>query len=72
MKGRDRVKTASNCNLDPFFKAGVYQKLLLKKLFENYNPFERPAEFENQTLDVKLGMALQQIVDVVSCRVPSV
>ena len=40
--------------------------MLLKKLFENYNPFERPAEFENQTLDVKLGMALQQIVDVVS------
>lgn len=50
------------------FQGGVYQKLLLRKLFENYNPFERPAEFENQTLDVKLGMALQQIVDVVSSR----
>ncbi len=49
-------------------KAGKHQKRLLRKLFENYNPLERPVEDESQTLNVSLGLALQQIVEVVSNR----
>ncbi len=44
--------------------AGPHQKKLLKKIFEGYNPLERPVDDESQTLNVSLGFALQQIVDV--------
>jgi hypothetical protein len=37
---------------------------LLKKLFENYDPLERPVENENETLAVSLGLYVQQIVDI--------
>ena len=45
-------------------KAGERQKKLLSKLFKDYNPLERPVEDDNQPLNVSVGLALQQIVDV--------
>lgn len=47
-------------------KAGHHQKKLLEKLFKDYDPLERPVADDNETLTVKLGLAIQQIVDVVS------
>jgi len=37
----------------------------LNKLFENYNPLERPSSDESESVNVKLGLSLQQIIDVV-------
>jgi hypothetical protein len=37
---------------------------LLRKLFETYDPLERPVENENETLTVNLGLYVQQIVDI--------
>jgi hypothetical protein len=46
--------------------AGSHQKRLLEKLFRNHNVLERPVENESDTLTVSLGLAIQQIVNVVS------
>lgn len=46
-------------------KAGIHQKRLLEKLFSNYDPLERPVANDNDTLIVLVGLAIQQIVDVV-------
>ena len=46
--------------------AGKHQKRLLQTLFKSYDPLERPVENENESLSVEIGLALQQIVDVVS------
>ena len=48
---------------------GSYQKLLLEKLFAEYDSMERPVEEDTQSLDVTVGLALQQIVDVVSQKI---
>ena len=48
-----------------FSKAGSDQKRLLSKLFENYNPLERPAADEGESLYVGLSLSIQQIIDVV-------
>ena len=45
-------------------KAGYHQKRLLEKLFKNYDPLERPVSNDNETLDVYVGLAVQQIVDI--------
>lgn len=47
-----------------FFLAGHYQRLLLEKLFRDYDPTERPVFDENESLNVSVGLAIQQIVDV--------
>ena len=39
---------------------------MLEKLFRKYNPIERPVERDTESLNVTIGLALQQIVDVVS------
>lgn len=39
---------------------------LYRQLMTNYSPLERPVAHFNETLIVTFGMALQQIVDVVS------
>ena len=46
-------------------KAGHDQRRLLDKLFKNYDPLERPVANDNDTLNVSVGLAIQQIVDVV-------
>jgi hypothetical protein len=38
---------------------------LLKKLFDNYDPAERPVVNEEENLDVFVGLSIQQIVDIV-------
>ena len=52
-------------------RSGKHEKRLLEHLLLNYNNLERPTENETDTVLVKLGMTLQQIIDVVSiycCR----
>jgi hypothetical protein len=36
----------------------------LEKLFKSYDPLERPVSNDNETLDVYIGLAVQQIVDI--------
>ena len=47
-------------------KAGAPQKRLLTNLFKNYNPLERPVENDADSLDVLVGLSIQQIVDIVN------
>ena len=60
-------KISKNFSFNLFFfsKAGSDQKRLLSKLFENYNPLERPAADEGESLYVGLSLSIQQIIDVV-------
>ncbi|XP_077988974.1 neuronal acetylcholine receptor subunit alpha-7-like [Glandiceps talaboti] len=43
---------------------GKYERALLARLLENYNPNERPVENDTHTLTVSFGMTLQQILNV--------
>jgi len=52
--------------LNLFKQGGEHQRKLLEKLFTNYEPLERPVEDDQSSLNVSVGLALQQIVDVVS------
>jgi nicotinic acetylcholine receptor len=45
---------------------GTHEKTLLNKLLERYNVLERPVANESEPLEVKFGLTLQQIIDVVS------
>lgn len=36
----------------------------MEKLFRNYDPNERPVFDDNESLNVSVGLAIQQIVDV--------
>lgn len=36
----------------------------MEKLFRNYDPTERPVFDDNESLNVSVGLAIQQIVDV--------
>jgi hypothetical protein len=45
---------------------GIHEKKLLTKLLEKYNVLERPVANESEPLEVKFGLTLQQIIDVVS------
>lgn len=45
---------------------GQHEKKLLNMLLENYNVLERPVANESEPLEVKFGLTLQQIIDVVS------
>ena len=48
--------------LSSFAKA---EDKLFKYLFGNYQKWVRPVEFLNQTIRVKFGLAISQLVDVV-------
>ncbi len=37
----------------------------MSKLFSNYDPTERPVEFDNENLNVSVGISIQQIVELV-------
>ncbi|CAG9816600.1 unnamed protein product [Phaedon cochleariae] len=45
---------------------GPHEKLLLNNLLAAYNVLERPVANESEPLEVKFGLTLQQIIDVVS------
>lgn len=45
---------------------GYHEKRLLNHLLNNYNLLERPVANESEPLEVKFGLTLQQIIDVVS------
>lgn len=46
---------------------GYHEKRLLNHLLNNYNLLERPVANESEPLEVRFGLTLQQIIDVVSC-----
>lgn len=45
---------------------GAHEKKLLNNLLAPYNILERPVANESEPLEVKFGLTLQQIIDVVS------
>ena len=45
---------------------GPHEKRLLNNLLASYNTLERPVANESDPLEVKFGLTLQQIIDVVS------
>lgn len=45
---------------------GYHEKRLLNHLLNTYNSLERPVANESESLEVKFGLTLQQIIDVVS------
>lgn len=47
---------------------GPHEKRLLNNLLAAYNTLERPVANESEALQVKFGLTLQQIIDVVSVR----
>ena len=49
-----------------FFIGGIHQRKLLDKLFSNYDPTERPVENDMDYLNISIGIAIQQIVELVS------
>lgn len=57
-------------NVEMYFvsgtEQGTHEKKLLNKLLERYNVLERPVANESEPLEVKFGLTLQQIIDVVS------
>ena len=44
---------------------GQQERLLLEHLLKEYNKLERPTANESDPIVVKLGITLQQIIDVV-------
>lgn len=48
---------------------GYHEKRLLNSLLLNYNLLERPVANESDPLEVKFGLTLQQIIDVVSWNI---
>lgn len=49
-------------------QSGLQERRILRKLFDEsgYNRFERPVLNESDAIDVRFGINLQQIIDVVS------
>lgn len=52
-------------NLSSYAKA---EDKLFKYLFGNYQKWVRPVEYQNQTICVKFGLAISQLVDVVRIK----
>ena len=48
---------------------GYHEKRLLNNLLMNYNLLERPVANEADPLEVRFGLTLQQIIDVVSWKI---
>lgn len=47
-------------------KCDHWEYKLIHDLLDGYSPHIRPSKFHNQTLNVTFGLALAQIIDVVS------
>ena len=47
-------------------QSGPHERRLINDLLERYNNLERPVFNESEPLDLKFGLTLQQIIDVVS------
>lgn len=47
---------------------GSHERRLLNDLNLNYNKLERPVAEESDALEIKFGLTLQQILDVVSLK----
>ena len=45
---------------------GSHERRLLNHLLQFYNNLERPVYNESEAVDLRLGLTLQQIIDVVS------
>ena len=50
---------------------GRHEKRLLNELLSTYNTLERPVANESEPLEVRFGITLQQIIDVVSLSPPT-
>ena len=50
--------------LSKYKKAGKFERALLSKLFHNYDPTERPIYNDSENLEVTIGFAIQQIVEL--------
>ena len=48
-----------------FEDAGIHQRELLAYIFKEYNPLERPVENDANTLNVSVGLSVQQLVHLV-------
>ncbi|KAE8752654.1 hypothetical protein FOCC_FOCC000776, partial [Frankliniella occidentalis] len=44
---------------------GPHEKRLLEDLLDDYNVLERPVANESEPLEIKFGLTLQQIIDVI-------
>ena len=49
-------------------QSGPNERRLINDLMETYQNLERPVFNESEALDLKFGLTLQQIIDVVSQR----
>ena len=49
-------------------RAGDHEKRLYDTLLHDYNELVRPVENESEPVKVKLGIDLQQIIDLVSLK----
>jgi hypothetical protein len=65
MANSDPVYILKKFKID-FFIAGLSQRKLLENLFRDYDPLERPVKNENDYVNITIGLALQQILDVVN------
>lgn len=69
MKEAISVDTLSDYHFKSFLEfvhAGDYEKALYNDLLINYNTLVRPVSNETEPVPVKLGIDLQQIIDIVS------
>jgi hypothetical protein len=53
-------------SLNTSIKCDYWEYNLVQDLLKGYNPSIRPSEHHNTTLNVTIGLALAQIIDVVS------
>ena len=47
-------------------QSGPHERRLINDLLDRYQSLERPVFNETEALDLKFGLTLQQIIDVVS------
>lgn len=67
---RNRDSNSRFKSLIPGSIQGPHERLLLNQLLSNYNTLERPVSNESEPLQVRFGLTLQQIIDVVSIDFP--
>ncbi|CAG9136630.1 unnamed protein product [Plutella xylostella] len=60
---RGQIKVCSSGSVS---EQGPHEKRLLNALLASYNTLERPVANESEPLEVRFGLTLQQIIDVVS------
>ena len=54
------------CFIITNYIASLSKRKLLKHLFDDYNTFERPVVNESHTVQVKFGMKVLQILEIVN------